>query len=886
MRVDDLSSGCSSENVSIYRRSKNRCLNFVSSPFGLTPLIVLLCLVLGFSAVSTAAPKEEFLLFNGVDSSVAVSDAGSLDISTSITLEAWIQPITISSTKAQDRVLSKDSNYSLTISTGDTGCDFGTSGDVQWRATIGGIDDRICGGSLTLDQWHHVAGTYDGATFILYLDGVPVASAARTGAIATNSLDLVIGNSPTLGRPFDGGIDDVRIWNIARTAGQIMDNMNVELTGAESGLVAYYSFNEGGGQIAADSTVNGNDGILGTTAGPDTNDPVWQSSSNAAPQVDAGLPQTIRLPVNQVDLDGLVTDDGLPSGSLTTTWSVEPGAPGTVTFGDVNAVDTTAGFSAAGVYELRLEAFDGELGDFDTVTITVQQASFLSQIIVTPDPAIVQVDQSQQFTAVGLDQYGDPIGLTPVWTTDGGGINTTSGLYTAPSAPGIFTVTATEGVINGTATVNVQVTAGAAVFLDFDGTDDEVVIPDSASLDISAAITVEAWIKPDSIPDTSGNARVVSKGTTAWEISVLTNDTGCVAGTSGDVQWRATIGASGDDRICGGTLIPGHWHHVAGTYDGSAFILYLDGDEVANVARSGSVAVNDLDLVIGNSPQFARPFDGAIDEVRIWNVARTQQQIMDAMDIELTGTETGLAAYYRFNDATGQTVGDATDNNNTGALGTQPDDDSSDPVWLISGPPVNQAPQVDAGIDQIVRLPALATLNGTVTDDGLPGAGVTTSWSQVSGPGIASFIDAGAEDTSAGFSAAGVYVLRLTADDGERFGTEKIQVTVEPPPVLTTIAVTPNPGTVAVDASLQFTAAGLDQYGDPISVNPSWTTSGGSIDSSGLYTASTTAGTYTVLASDGTVNGQATVNVQAVDETVVYTLSSMVPTTWSRFLMT
>jgi hypothetical protein len=206
-------------------------------------------------------------------------------------------------------------------------------------------------------------------------------------------------------------------------------------------------------------------------------------------------------------------------------------------------------------------------------------------------------------------------------------------------------------------------------------------------------------------------------------------------------------------------------------------------------------------------------------------------------------------------------------NNNTGTLGTQPDDDSSDPVWLISA---NQAPQVDAGIDQIVRLPALATLNGTVTDDGLPGAGVTTSWSQVSGPGIASFIDAGAVDTSAGFSAAGVYVLRLTADDGERFGTDQIQVTVEPPPVLTTIAVTPNPGTVAVDASLQFTAAGLDQYGDPISVNPSWTTSGGSIDSSGLYTASTTAGTFTVLASDGTVNGQATVNVQAVDETVVY----------------
>jgi hypothetical protein len=55
------------------------------------------------------------------------------------------------------------------------------------------------------------------------------------------------------------------------------------------------------------------------------------------------------------------------------------------------------------------------------------------------------------------------------------------------------------------------------------------------------------------------------------------------------------------------------------------------------------------------------------------------------------------------------------------------------------GPPLNQAPVVNAGPDRTVTLPAAANLNGTVTDDGLPSASVTTAWTQVSGPGTTAF---------------------------------------------------------------------------------------------------------------------------------------------------
>jgi hypothetical protein len=87
---------------------------------------------------------------------------------------------------------------------------------------------------------------------------------------------------------------------------------------------------------------------------------------------------------------------------------------------------------------------------------------------------------------------------------------------------------------------------------------------------------------------------------------------------------------------------------------------------------------------------------------------------------------------------------------------------------------------VDAGPDQSIVLPGSASLDGTVTDDGLPDppGAVTTTWAPVSGPGTVTFGDAGSVDTTASFSVAGTYVLGLTADDGELVGSDEVTVTV------------------------------------------------------------------------------------------------------------
>ena len=100
---------------------------------------------------------------------------------------------------------------------------------------------------------------------------------------------------------------------------------------------------------------------------------VTSVGTNTQPMVSAGSNQNITLPSGAV-LNGMASDDGLPSNSLTTMWEKLSG-PGSVTFGDASQLSTTATFSIAGSYTLRLTADDGALTNFSDVVITVTSAA-------------------------------------------------------------------------------------------------------------------------------------------------------------------------------------------------------------------------------------------------------------------------------------------------------------------------------------------------------------------------------------------------------------------------------------------------------------------------------------------------------------------------------
>src|SRR5207247_3249873 len=94
--------------------------------------------------------------------------------------------------------------------------------------------------------------------------------------------------------------------------------------------------------------------------------------------------------------------------------------------------------------------------------------------------------------------------------------------------------------------------------------------------------------------------------------------------------------------------------------------------------------------------------------------------------------------------------------------------------------PPNQGPSANAGSDQTITLPASATLNGTVSDDGLPipPGLLTFDWTNFDGPGTVTFAHANALQTTASFSTAGTYALRLTARDGASAVSDDLTVTV------------------------------------------------------------------------------------------------------------
>jgi hypothetical protein len=110
---------------------------------------------------------------------------------------------------------------------------------------------------------------------------------------------------------------------------------------------------------------------------------------------------------------------------------------------------------------------------------------------------------------------------------------------------------------------------------------------------------------------------------------------------------------------------------------------------------------------------------------------------------------------------------------------------NSDDVTITVNPldPANQPPSVNAGSDQTITLPSTATLNGTVSDDGVPsGSGLTASWTKVSGPGTVIFSQASGATTTAIFSEAGSYVLRLSGNDSVLTNIDEVTVTVNPDP--------------------------------------------------------------------------------------------------------
>ncbi|MHA2428754.1 MAG: LamG domain-containing protein, partial [Candidatus Hermodarchaeia archaeon] len=200
--------------------------------------------------------------------------------------------------------------------------------------------------------------------------------------------------------------------------------------------------------------------------------------------------------------------------------------------------------------------------------------------------------------------------------------------------------------------------------LDFDGTDDYV---DVGQFDINGnALTIAAWFKADTFDHLRyKDGRIVSKAVgirTAdhyWMLSSIDD--------SGIPRLRFRLKTSGTTSTLiasSGDLEPGVWIHAAVIYDGSTMKIYKDGVLVGDTPKSGNIDSGPTAQVwIGNNPptDSSKPFDGMIDDVRLYDRALTEEEIQELMNYSAG----------------------------------------------------NQAPIVDAGLDQTIVIPAPAILDGT-----------------------------------------------------------------------------------------------------------------------------------------------------------------------------
>ena len=166
----------------------------------------------------------------------------------------------------------------------------------------------------------------------------------------------------------------------------------------------------------------------------------------------------------------------------------------------------------------------------------------------------------------------------------------------------------------------------------FDAVDDQVVVPSSESLNIEEEITMMAWANPtgkltDDWRTVIGKSPTNVLGNATFAYDIRTDKTGII---------RFSLNLGGWQSVLGPTLETDVWHHIAGTYDGKDMILYVNGESVGKTQTDGKITLVEDPFCVGNIVNAAGAgqneyWTGAIDEVRLWNRALSDDEIKNHM---------------------------------------------------------------------------------------------------------------------------------------------------------------------------------------------------------------------------------------------------------------
>ncbi|MAF11223.1 hypothetical protein CMK11_12295 [Candidatus Poribacteria bacterium] len=853
-------------------------------------------------SITVSSPTNYDVALDGSADYIDVGLDASLLITSDLTLEAWVYPTGPGSGVSSQggAIICREGEYLLQRF---------ADGSIAYAMGNAGWGWGVTTYTAAQDVWTHLAFVYSSTEgmFTLYANGVAVYSTAASGTIADflpSWNNVWIGNRQSGEAAFDGEIDEVRIWDVARQASEIASTyaktMSVAEAQAVAGLQGYWTFD---GQSADDLTLNANNG---TFAGDATVAPSGKvfDANGAAPVADTGTSatvetnETVAIQITGTDGDGdalafaltsavsdtlgatlTLTDADATDNLATVTYDATGGAGAdTFSFTVSDGIETSAAESVAVTVNLPAVAWATSTGVVTMFDGVDDQETATDSLIHSRTSVTVETWFRTTGTKGVLFGYqnaahpGTPGNVVPVLYVGTDGL-LRGGLWAAnPGAP-LNSGTAVndaawhhaaivgdvdahylyvDGVLTGTYAVaidhltmlNNQVGVGwdsgwvggtggwtfyrgdladfnvwdgalaaadvAAIAASpptqefpnltasFAGNADYILVPAAASLDLTTEMTVEAWLYP-----TAAGSGGASGGTIIAQEGAYT----LARWGDGNIYFAVANTSPGFGWAYGGANVPlNAWTHMAFTYSSAAgqVITYIDGvpgTPIAVVGAIGDITPAQNDVWIGEREIAPHAFDGEMDELRVWNVARTAEEIANTYTKSLTPAEAqsvpGLVGYWTFDDGSAD---DLTLNENDGTFVNQ--------AGAVGSPQTfgaNVAPVADPGLSATVFTNEVGdvVITGTDADGDLLSFATTDGASGSFGASL-TVSDADTTDNLAtvqyGATASlGADTLSFTVSDGiATSAAELVNVT----------AADPTNRALAVDGSLDYVNAG------------------------------------------------------------------------------
>lgn len=404
----------------------------------------------------------------------------------------------------------------------------------------------------------------------------------------------------------------------------------------------------------------------------------YRSGGGGNLTANAGPDQSVTLPATAILAGSYVNSLG---GTVSLGWSKASG-PGTVSFSAANAANTTASFSTAGTYVLRLTASAASVSVYDDVTVTVQNApDTVSPTVTLTGPAsgsVVSNTVSLAATAsdnVGVagvrfyvsgNQVADDTTSPYSYSWDStGAINgvqqicaqardaagnvvwSSTNTITVANAPAPLPnpivywnfneasgITARDSSANNSLSLmNGTTWSSAGRFgagLQLDGVNDLAQAPSSASLNVSgSALTVAAWVK---LENQNTWQQILVKVKEAGSFTAPYFAWHLFGGHASAAQWTpmfqvVSTNESSANVSSASSVNYGQWVHVVGVYDGSTVRIYVNGVQQGSTPFTGNLINYTQPLYVGAHGQPAEFAKGVIDEVRIYSQALSPAQV-------------------------------------------------------------------------------------------------------------------------------------------------------------------------------------------------------------------------------------------------------------------